>query len=686
MKRNSFLTVSLLSAGLLMGACGEKDTTENTTAETTQTTENSDLIEVLSPSETEVDRFADIAVLRYKIADFDKLSLEQKKLVYYLAQAGLSGRDIIYDQNNANNLEIRKAIDKIVANYEGNKTTEEYNQFLIYAKRIWFASGVHHHYSMQKIQPTFSKDYFNTLLTSVNGEISEAALNTMFNKDVDAKRKVKDAGVDMIVASANNFYGEGVTQEMVEDFYAKKSDPNNATPVEHGLNSKLVLKDGELNENVYRSGGLYGAAIDKIIFWLEKAVTVAENADQKAALEKLVEYYQTGDLKTWDDYNILWAKSTKGDIDYINGFIEVYGDVLGKRATFESIVQITDFDASERMKVVADNVQWFEDMSTIADEHKKKNVKGVSYKVVQVASEAGDASPSTPIGVNLPNNNWIREQHGSKSVSLGNIIGAYDEAKGGGMLGEFAHDEEEIERAKAHSKVAGKMHTALHEVVGHASGQINKGIGQPAETLKNYASTLEEARADLVGLYYIMDQKLIDLGLVESLEVGKAEYDGYIRNGLMTQLMRLELGDNIEEEHMQNRQLVAAWAMEKGAADNVVEKVKKDGKTYFNINDYQKLRVLFGDLLKEIQRIKSEGDYEAGKALVENYGVKVDQEIHKEVLDRVAPLELAPYSGFVNPVLAPEIDDDGNIIDIKIENKQDFVEQQLFYAKEYSFL
>lgn len=683
MKRNSFLTVSLLSAGLLLSACAEQ---ENTAVENIQTETTTQGLEVKTPTGTEVDRFADIAVLRYKIADFDKLSLDQKKLVYYLGQAGLSGRDIIYDQNNEHNLEIRKALDKIVSEYNGDKTVEEYQQFLIYAKRVWFASGVHHHYSMQKIQPTFSKVYFNTLLNAVKSEVSDAALKTMFDASVDAKRKVKDAGVDMIVASANNFYGEGVTQEMVEAFYAKKADPNNATPVEHGLNSKLILKDGELYEDVYRSGGLYGAAIDKIIFWLEKAVTVAENADQKAALQKLVEYYQTGDLKTWDDYNILWAKSTAGDIDYINGFIEVYGDAIGKRATFESIVQITDFDASERMKVVADNVQWFEDMSTIADEHKKKNVKGVSYKVVQVASEAGDASPSTPIGVNLPNNNWIREQHGSKSVSLGNIIGAYDEAKGGGMLAEFAHDEEEIARAKAHSKVAGKMHTALHEVVGHASGQINKGIGQPAETLKNYASTLEEARADLVGLYYIMDQKLIDLGLVESLEVGKAEYDGYIRNGLMTQLMRLNLGDNIEEEHMQNRQLVAAWAMEKGAVDNVVEKVKKDGKTYFNINDYEKLRVLFGDLLKEIQRIKSEGDYEAGKALVENYGVKVDQEIHKEVLDRVAPLELAPYSGFVNPVLVPEIDDNGNILDIKIENTQNFVEQQLFYAKEFSFL
>lgn len=431
---------------------------------------------------------------------------------------------------------------------------------------------------------------------------------------------------------------------------------------------------------------MYAEAIQQIIFWLEKATTVAENEDQKAALEKLIEYYQTGDLETWDEYNILWAKSTAGDIDYINGFIEVYGDALGKRASFESIVQITDFDASERMKVVADNVQWFEDNSTIMDEHKKKSVQGVSYKVVQVASEAGDASPSTPIGVNLPNNNWIREQHGSKSVSLGNIIASYNESKGSGLLEEFAHDEKEVELAKAHSKLAGKMHTALHEVVGHASGQINKGVGQPSETLKNYASTLEEARADLVGLYYIMDPKLMELGLIESLDVGVAEYDNYIRNGLMTQLMRLELGDDIEEEHMQNRQLVAAWVMEKGAKDNVIERVVKDGKTYFNINDYDKLRALFGELLKEIQRIKSEGDYVAGKNLVENYGVKVDQKLHKEVLDRVKALDLPPYQGFVNPVLVPINDADGNIINIKIEYNQDFIEQMLYYSEHYSFL
>ena len=437
---------------------------------------------------------------------------------------------------------------------------------------------------------------------------------------------------------------------------------------------------------MWKSGGKYGSAIDKITFWLEKAAGVAESEEQRAVLEKLIEYYNTGDLNTWDDYNVLWAQSTEGDIDWINGFIEIYGDAIGKRATFESIVQITDFEASEQMKVVAENAQWFEDNSPLMPEHKKKNVKGVSYKVVQVASESGDASPSTPIGVNLPNNNWIRQEIGSKSVSLGNIITAYNSASGSGMLQEFANDQEEIDRAKKYANLAGKLHTALHEVVGHASGQINDGIGQPAVTLKNYSSTLEEARADLVGLYYIMDSKLVDLGLTPSLEVGKAEYDGYIRNGMLTQLQRLDVGKNVEEEHMQNRQLVASWVIEKGAEENVVEKIVRDGKTYYNITDYDKLRTLFGELLKEIQRIKSEGDYEAGKMLVETYGVQVDKAVHEEVLARVKPLDIAPYRGFVNPVFVPEMNADGVITDIKIENKQTFVEQMMYYAKEYGVL
>lgn len=633
-----------------------------------------------------VDRFADIQVIRYEIKDFDKLTLNQKKLVYYLAQAGLMGRDIIYDQNNAYNLEIRACLESIVQNYKGDTESEDFQKFMVYAKQVWFANGIHHHYGMDKIMPSFSKAYFESLVSASNAKISSEAKEMMFSKTQGMKRKVKDPNVDMIAASANNFYGQGVTQKMVEDFYALKAEKNDPTPVEHGLNSTLILKDGQLFEDVWKSGGKYGKAIDQMIFWLKKAVTVAENPEQGKALEKLIEYYQTGDLNVWDEYNVLWAKATKGDIDYIHGFIEVYGDALGKRATYESMVQINDFEASKQMKVVAENAQWFEDHSPLMPAHKKKNVKGISYKVIQVANESGDCSPSTPIGVNLPNNNWIREQHGSKSVSLGNVIAAYEKASGAGLVKEFAHDEEEIRLAEKYGALAGKLHTALHEVIGHASGQLNKGVGQPAETLKNYASTLEEARADLVGLYFIMDQKMIDIGLVPSLEVGKAEYDGYIRNGMMTQLQRLDLGKQVEEEHMQNRQLVASWVFEKGKKDRVIEKVVRNGKTYYDIKDYQKLRLLFGELLKEIQRIKSEGDYEAGKTLVETYGVKVDAKIHQEVLKRVKPLNLAPYNGFVNPIFVPVLNKAGEITDIRIENKQTFVEQMLYYGKNYATL
>ena len=668
--------IPLLAGAIALTSCGSDE----------HTTDDSSPSSEIPTGELKVDRFADIQVLRYDIKDFDKLSLDQRKLVYYMAQAGLAGRDIIYDQNNPYNLEIRNCLESIIENFKGDRESEDWKNFMVYSKQVWFANGIHHHYGMDKIMPQFSHDYMKTLVSETGSKISDKTMEVIFSTTLEMKRKVKDADVDMIVASANGFYGEGVTQKMVEEYYAAKSDDSDPHPIEHGLNSTLILKDGKLYEDVWKSGGKYGKAIDKITFWLEKAVGVAENADQKAALEKLIEYYKSGDLHTWDEYNILWAKSTKGDIDWINGFIEVYGDALGKRATFESVVQITDFEASKQMAVVAENAQWFEDNSPLIESHKKKEVKGVSYKVVQVASESGDASPSTPIGVNLPNNNWIRQEHGSKSVSLGNIISAYAEAGGEGITEEFAHDQEEIDRAKEHSYLAGKLHTALHEVVGHASGQINKGIGQPSQTLKNYASTLEEARADLVGLYYIMDQKMIDLGLITTLEVGKAEYDGYIRNGMLAQLQRLDLGKNVEEEHMQNRQLVASWAIEKGAAENVIEKVIKDGKRYYNITDYDKLRGLFGELLREIQRIKSEGDYEAGKNLVETYGVKVDQSVHQEVLNRVKPLNLAPYNGFVNPIFVAVEDESGNIIDVKIENTQTFEEQMLHYGQTYGIL
>jgi dipeptidyl-peptidase-3 len=462
---------------------------------------------------------------------------------------------------------------------------------------------------------------------------------------------------------------------------------NDTTPVEYGLNSKLVKdNNGNLKEDVYKVDGLYGEAIAEVVKWLELAKGVAENEAQANALGLLIDYYKTGDLETWSDYNIAWSAATEGDIDYIQGFVEVYGDSKGMRGTYESIVQIKDFEASARMKVLADNAQWFEDQSSILKEHKKANVVGVSYNVVNVAGEAGDASPSTPIGVNLPNSNWIRANHGSKSVSLGNIVESYEAAGGEGILEEFAHDQEEIDRAKAHGKLASKLHTAMHEVIGHASGKINPGIGTPKETLKNYSSTLEEARADLVALYFLMDSKLVDLGLMESLEVGMAEYDAYIRNGLLTQLRRLEPGAVLEEAHMRNRQIVAAWAFEKGQAHNVISKVTKAGKTYFEINDYQALKSIFGDLLREIQRIKSEGDYEAGKALVENYGVQVDRDIHQEVLERSEVLNIPPYNGFVNPVLEAIKDDNGEITEIRISQPADFQSQMLFYASRYGFL
>ncbi|WP_196889528.1 dipeptidyl-peptidase 3 family protein [Aureivirga sp. CE67] len=634
----------------------------------------------------EVEQFADIKILRYQIPGFDQLSLKQKQLVYYLTQAGLSGRDIMWDQNYRHNLEIRRALENVYANYNGDKNSEDWKKFEVYLKRVWFSNGIHHHYSNDKIKPEFSSDYLKSLLDATKTTLEGEAFEVIFN-DKDAKKVNLDAKKGLVKGSAVNFYSPNMTKADVEKFYKNKKSPNPAEPLSFGLNSKLVKEDGKVFEKVWKSGGMYGEAIDKVIFWLEKAKGVAENEDQAKAFDLLIKYYQTGDLKTWDAYNIAWVNTLKGDIDYINSFIEVYNDPMGYKGSYESIIQIKDFEMSKKMAVLAENAQWFEDNSSIMDEHKKKKVVGVSYKTVNVAGEAGDASPSTPIGVNLPNANWIRSTHGSKSVSLGNIINAYNNAGGSSRLEEFAFSEKEVELEKKHGKLADKMHTALHEVIGHASGQINPGVGTPKETMKNYASTLEEARADLVGLYYLPGDKLVELGLSPNAEeVGIAAYDGYIRNGLMTQLIRLNLGDDIEEAHMRNRQLVAAWAFEKGEKDNVIEKVTKDGKTYFVIRDYKKLQDLFGQLLREIQRIKSEGDFEAAEALVETYGVKVDQDIHKEVLERNAKFKSAPYSGFVNPVLEPVMDANGNITDIKVVQPKGFDAQMLKYAKDYSFL
>ncbi|MEZ4816911.1 MAG: dihydrofolate reductase [Flavobacteriaceae bacterium] len=643
-------------------------------------------VETAVPFDYNVTQFADLRVLRYQIPSWDNLTLKEQKLVYYLTQAGLAGRDIIWDQNYRHNLTIRKALEQVYTSFEGDKTTDNWKNFETYLKRVWFSNGIHHHYSNDKIKPDFSAEYLTELLTATNTTLEGEAFDVIFN-DKDAKKVNQAKGVDNVLESAVNFYGPDVTTKEVETFYANMKSPNPEKPLSFGLNSKLVKENGQLKELTYKSGGLYGSAIDKIVGWLEKAQGVAENQAQGDALGLLIQYYKTGDLQIWDDYNVAWTAATEGNIDYINSFIEVYNDPIGYRGSYETIVQIKDFDMSQKMAVLSENAQWFEDNSPLMEEHKKKNVVGVSYKVVQVAGEAGDASPSTPIGVNLPNANWIRAAVGSKSVSLGNIIGAYNNAASSGRLQEFVNDSTELALEEAYGQIGDKLHTALHEVIGHASGQLNPGVGETKETLKNYASTLEEGRADLVGLYYLYSPKLQELGLVDDWKKnGMAAYDGYIRNGLMTQLIRLNLGDDVEEAHMRNRQWVSAWAFEKGKADNVIEKITRDGKTYFNINDYDKLHELFGQLLRETQRIKSEGDFEAVQALVEGYGVKVDQALHAEVLERNKQFTSAPYSGFVNPMIVPTMDENGEITGFTIQQPATFEEQMLYYSKTYSNL
>ena len=672
MKKTLFIAMAM--SGLLFFSCNEKKD-EKPTAQV-ETEENKDF-------DYSVEQFADIKVLRYQIPGWEKLSLKEQKLVYYLTQAGLEGRDIIWDQNYRHNLTIRKALENVYQNYEGDKSSTDWNNFETYLKRIWFSNGIHHHYASNKIKPEFSSDYLKQLLSDTNTTLEGEAFDVIFD-DKDATKVDQSKGIDNVAKSAVNFYGADITTKDVENFYSKKQSPDPQKPLSFGLNSKLVKENGEVKELVYKSGGLYGEAIDRIIEWLEKAQGVAENKAQGDAIGLLIEYYKTGDLQTWDDYNVAWTAATEGNIDYINSFIEVYQDPVGYKGTFESIVQIKDFDMSEKMAVLSENAQWFEDNSTLMEEHKKKNVVGVTYKVVNVAGEAGDASPSTPIGVNLPNANWIRAAVGSKSVSLGNIIEAYNNAGSSGRLKEFVHDDEELALEKEYGQVADKLHTALHEVIGHASGQLNPGVGETKETLKNYASTLEEGRADLVGLYYLYTPKLQELGLVDDWKkVGMAAYDGYIRNGLMTQLIRLNLGDDVVQAHMRNRQWVSSWVYEKGKADNVIEKVTRDGKTYYNINDYDKLHDLFGQLLRETQRIKSEGDYAAVEKLVETYGVKVDYDLHKEILERNKQFTSAPYSGFVNPVIVPKMNDNGEIESFTIEQPKTFAEQMLYYGKNY---
>ncbi len=643
-----------------------------------------------------VEQFDDIRVLKYKLPEFENLSTQQKVYIYYLSQAALAGRDILWDQNFRYNLKIRKTIEAIIQSYSGNKETDEFKKFLLYAKKVFFANGIHHHYSSDKFKPAFSEDYFATLvkgsdnerLPLLKGETADHLIALLTPVIFDEKlfpRKVEQrAGADLVAESASNFY-EGVTQKDVEEFYSNKIVPNDPRPVSNGLNSKVVRINGKVTEEVYKSGGLYGEAIDNIIKWLEKAITVVETEAQKEELEVLIEYYKTGDLKTWDKYNVEWAKDSDPMVDYINGFIENYEDPLGMKATWEAIVDYTDLEATKRTKIITGNAQWFENNSPIQSQFKKEKVTGVAAKVIDIAMLGGDCYPASPLGINLPNADWIRKEIGSKSVTLANITNAYDIAsQGNGFLEEFAADQAEVDRIKKYGTVADALHTDLHECVGHASGKLAEGTDPNA--LKNYASSLEEARADLFALYYMMDKKILELGLLPDEEAAKASYDAYIRNGLLTQIVRIKPGKDIEEAHMRDRSAICHWVYEKGKAENVIEFFKRNGKTYVKINDYKKLRTLFGELLKEIQRVKSEGDFEAGKKIIENYGVKIDPELHTEILERYAKLNLAPYTGFVNPILSPVYNATGDITDITVRYTNDYLGQMLYYGENYSFL
>jgi len=643
-----------------------------------------------------VDQFDDMRVLKYKLPGFESLSLQQKKYIYYLSEAALSGRDILWDQNFRYNLQIRKTIEAIIESYSGDKEAAEYKAFLVYAKRVFFANGIHHHYSSDKLKPGFPESYFISLvkgseqekLPLAEGETADKLIfmisPIIFDEKLFARKVEQKAGADMVAESASNFY-EGVTQKEVEAFYGRKVVANDPRPISPGLNSKIVKINGKLTEEIYKSGGKYGAAIDEIVLCLEKAISVAETETQKTELGLLIEYYKTGDLKKWDEYNVAWAKNTDSMVDYINGFIENYEDPLGMKATWEAIVDYTDMEATKRTEIITANAQWFEDNSPIQPQYRKEKVTGVAAKVINIAMLGGDCFPVSPLGINLPNADWIRKEVGSKSVTLANITNAYDiSSQGNGFLEEFAADQKEVDRVKKYGTISDALHTDLHECVGHASGKLAEGTDPNA--LKNYASPLEEARADLFALYYMMDKRMTELGLLPDEESAKASYDAYLRNGLLTQIVRIKPGKEIEQAHMRCRSAISHWVYEKGKNENVVEFFKRDGKTYVKINDYNKLRNLFGDLLKEIQRVKSEGDFEAGKKIIEDFGVKVDSELHTEILARYAKLNLAPYTGFVNPMLIPVYDTNGGITDITVEYINDYLSQMMYYGKNYSFL
>ncbi|MDD6723111.1 MAG: dihydrofolate reductase [Bacteroidales bacterium] len=633
-----------------------------------------------------VDRFADIEVLRYKVPDFEKLTPRQKAFVYYLTEAAIYGRDILWDQNNAANLQLRTVLEKIYTGYKGNRNDKEFKAFEQYLKQVWFGNGIHHHYSTDKFVPGFSRDFFAEQYKAA-GFTDKAVLDNLedviFNPKRYAKRVNQTDGQDLIRTSASNLYDENVTQAEVEAYYASIKDTTDLTPVSYGLNTRVAKVDGKVVEQTYKIGGLYSPAIEKIVENLQKALPYAENDAQKAYTQKLIDYYTTGDLRTFDEYSIMWAEDTASQVDYVNGFIESYGDPLGMTGSWESIVNFKNIPASHRTEVISDNAQWFEDHSPVDKRFKKEKVKGVSAKVITAAMLAGDSYPSTPIGINLPNANWIRAAHGSKSVTIENITQAYDEAAhGNGFNKEFVIDAPTAKLLDDYLFITDNLHTDLHECLGHGSGKLLPGVDPDA--LKEHGSTLEEARADLFALYYLADPKLVELGLLDNPEAYKAEYYKFMLNGLMTQLMRIEPGKDIEEAHMRNRQLIARWAYEHGKKDNVVEFVKRDGKTFVKINDYNALRDLFGQLLAEVQRVRSEGDYEAGRKLVLDYAVKVDPALHNEVLERYSHLDIAPYKGFVNPVYTPVFDSEGNITDVTVSYTEDYTTQHLRYSRDSS--
>ncbi len=643
-----------------------------------------------------VEQFADLQILRYRVPGFEDLSLKQKELVYYLTEAALQGRDILFDQNGKYNLTIRRMLEAVYTGYKGDKNTPDFKAMEVYLKRVWFSNGIHHHYGSEKFVPGFTPEFFRQAVQSVDAatlplaegqtveQLCEEVFPVIFDPTVMPKRVNQAAGEDLVLTSACNYY-DGVTQQEAEDFYNALKNPQDETPVSYGLNSRLVKEDGKIQEKVWKVGGLYGQALEKIVYWLRKAEGVAETPEQKAVIAKLMEFYETGDLKTFDEYAILWVKDLNSRIDFVNGFTESYGDPLGMKASWESLVNFKDLEATRRTELISGNAQWFEDHSPVDGQFKKEKVKGVSAKVITAAILAGDLYPATAIGINLPNANWIRSHHGSKSVTIGNITDAYNKAAhGNGFNEEFVYSDAELQLIDKYADVTDELHTDLHECLGHGSGKLLPGVDPDA--LKVYGSTIEEARADLFGLYYVADPKLVELGLTPSADAYKAQYYTYLMNGLMTQLVRIEPGNNVEEAHMRNRQLIARWVYEKGAAEKVVELVKKDGKTYVVINDYEKVRDLFGRLLAEIQRIKSTGDYAGAHDLVEAYAVKVDPALHAEVLERYKKLNLAPYKGFVNPKYEAVTDADGTITDVTVTYDEGYAEQMLRYSKDYSTL